>query len=139
MTIQWQYQIRIYLGDEFAEVARRNPDDPAIAPLTDILTKHHATMKCQFDAFADYVAEAEKHGPKDYPLYEWTKETIENPAKKTKHIKSFALYVDGNEVYAKEIADAIETDLQPMVGSELITRMSKHSTNPAENPQPPRR
>jgi hypothetical protein len=136
MTNQWQYQIRIYLDDEFAEVTRRNPDDPAIAPLMNILTKHHATMKCQFDAFADYVAEAEKHGPGNYPLYEWTKATIENPANKAKHIKSFALYVDDNEVYAKEIADALETDLQPMVGSELITRMSKHSTNPAENPQP---
>jgi hypothetical protein len=136
MTNQWQYQIRIYLGDEFAEVARRNPDDRVIAPLTDILTKHHATMKCQFDAFADYVAEAEKHGPENYPLYEWTKATIENPAKKAKHIKSL-LYVDDNEVYAKKIADALETDLQPMVGSQLITRMSKHSTNPAGNPQPP--
>jgi len=27
-------------------------------------------MKCQFDAFADYVAEAEMHGSADYPLYE---------------------------------------------------------------------
>jgi hypothetical protein len=67
VTSQWQYQIRIYLNDEFAEVARRNPDDRVIAPLTDIPTKHHATMKCQFDAFADYVAEAEKHGPENYP------------------------------------------------------------------------
>src|SRR6266516_4163032 len=66
MTHQWQYQIRIYLGDEFAEVARCNPGDPAIASLTNILTKHHATMKCQFDAFADYVAEAEKLGPENY-------------------------------------------------------------------------
>ena len=69
MTHQWQYQIRIYRGDQFAEVARRNPDDPAIASLTAILNKHHATMKCQFDAFADYVAEAEKHSPENYPLY----------------------------------------------------------------------
>src|SRR6266536_1166939 len=71
--------------------------------------------------------------------YEWTKATIENPAKKAKHVKSFALYVDGNEVYAKKIADALESDLQPIVGRELITRMSKHSTNPADNPQPPAR
>jgi hypothetical protein len=96
-------------------------------------------MKCQFDAFADYAADAERHDPENYPLYEWTKATIENPAKKAKHIKSFALYVDGNEVYTKEIADVLESDLQPMVGSELITRMSKHSTNPADNPQPPAR
>ncbi len=69
MTNQWQYQVRIYLADGFAEVAQRNPYDPAIAPLTDILTKHHATMKCELDLFADYLREAEKLGPKDYPLY----------------------------------------------------------------------
>ena len=57
---KWDYQVRINLGEEFAEVARNDPDDLAIKPLTDILTKHRATMKCQFDAFAEYVAEAEK-------------------------------------------------------------------------------
>ena len=62
MSNQWQYQLRINLGDEFAELARRDPDDPAIQPLAEILSKHRATMECQFDAFADYVAEAEKHG-----------------------------------------------------------------------------
>ncbi len=72
MSDQWEYQIRIYLSDEFAEGARRDPDDPAIKPLADILGKHHATMKCQFDAFAGYVAEAEKQVTGNYPLYEWT-------------------------------------------------------------------
>ena len=139
MSDKWHYQVRIYLSDEFAELARHNSKVPETAPLAAILGKHRATMKCQFDAFADYVAEAEKHDPKDYPLYEWTKATIEDPAKKAKHMKSFAIYVDGQEVYAKEIADVLETDLQPMVGSGLITRLSKHSTNPAENPQPTKR
>ena len=132
-------KVRIYLGDEFAELARHNPKVPETAPLAAVLAKHRATMKCQFDAFADYVAEAENHDPKDYPLYEWTKATIEDPAKKAKHMKSFAIYVDGEEVYGKEIADVLEADLQPLVGSGLIARLSKHSTNPAENPQPPNR
>ncbi len=139
MSDQWQYQVRVYLSDEFAEVARRDPDDPAIKPLADVLGKHHAVMKCQFDAFAGYVAEAERHGTETYPLYEWTKATIEDPAKKEKYLKSFTLYVDGNEVYAKQQADALEADLQPLVGGGLITRMSKHDTNPANNPQPPAR
>ena len=138
MSDKWQYQVRIYLSDEFAELARHNPKGPEIAPLTATLAKHHATMKCQFDALAEYVDEAEKHDPKDYPLYEWTKATIDDPAKKAKHIKSFAIYVDDNEVYAKEIADVLEADLQVMLGGGLITRVSKHSTNPAENPQPPK-
>ena len=139
MSHQWEYQIRIYLSDEFAEVARRDPDDPAIKPLADILSTHQATMKCQFDSFAGYVAEAKKHGTENYPLYEWTKATIEDPAKKAKYMKSFTLYVDGNEVYAKQKADALESDLQPLVGSKLVARISRHDTNPANNPQPPAR
>jgi hypothetical protein len=133
----WAYQLRIDLGDDPAKAARRDPNDPAIKPLVDILARHHATMKCQFDAFADYVAEAEKRGTKNYPLYAWTKATIENPEKKAKYLKSFTLYVDGNEVYAKPLADAIESDLQPLVRGKLITRLSKYDTNPANNPQPP--
>ena len=139
MSDQWKYQVRIYLDDKFAEVARRNPDDPAIKALSDILSRHNAIMRCQFDAFAAYVAEAEKHGIENYPLYEWTKATIQNPAKKEKYIKSFTLYVDSDEVYAKEKADALEEGLKPLIGGELVTRMSKHDTNPANNPQPPAR
>jgi hypothetical protein len=135
----WQYQIRIFLGAAFAELARRDPANPAIRPLTDILTRHHATLRCQYDAFADYVAEAESRGIEQYPLYEWTRATIDDPEKKAKYITSFTLYVDGNEVYAKDVADALEVDLQPLVGNGLITRMSKHDTNPANNPQPPAR
>jgi hypothetical protein len=74
-----------------------------------------------------YVAAAEEHGVESYPLYQWTKASIEDPAKKEKYLKSFALYVDDREVYAKEIADALEAALQPL------------DTNPANNPQPPRR
>ena len=103
MDKQWDYQVRIYLDDELAGVARRDPGDPAIKPLADILAKHHATMKSQYDAFADYVAEAEKQGIEDYPLYAWTKATIEDPAKQAKYIKAFTLYVEGQEVYAKPL------------------------------------
>ncbi len=137
MSDQWQYQLRIYLPDELVEVARSSPNDLALAPLPEILAKHNATMKCQFDAFADYVAEAEKHGRESYPLYAWTKATIEDPAKKAKHLKSFALHVKGSEVYSKSEAEALEADLQPLVGGRLITRLSKHDTSPASNPQPP--
>jgi hypothetical protein len=139
MSEPWQYQVRIDLADELAEVARRDPGNPALAPLPDILRKHHAALKCQFDAFAGYVAEAERHGLENYPLYHWTKATIENPAKKAKYLTSFTLYVDDNEVYAKDKADALESDLQPLVGGSLITRLAKHDTNPANNPQPPGR
>ena len=139
MNRQWKYQLRINLDDVFAEAARRGDGDPAIAPLLAILAKHNAALKCQFDAFAGYVAEAEKFGTEKYHLYEWTKATIENPAKKAKYIKSFTLYVDGDDVYAREKAEALEADLKPLVGRGLVTRLTKHDTNPANNPQAPAR
>ena len=135
----WQYQVRIDLTDELAEVARHDPGNPALEPLAAILAKHGAIMMCQFDAFAGYVAEAEENGIDSYPLYKWTRATIEDPAKKAKYQRSFTLYVDGDEVYAKGKADALEADLRPLVGGALITRMAKHDTNPANNPQPPAR
>ena len=139
MSDQWQYQVRFYLNDELAEVARRDPGDPAFGQLSVVLAKHQAAMKCQFDAFADYVAEAETHGIDGYPLYEWTRATIEDPVKKAKHIKSFAIHIKDREVYTKEEADALEADLQPLVDGKLITRLSRHDTNPANNPQLPER
>jgi hypothetical protein len=140
VTSQWLYQVRFDVNDSAtAESIRRNLRDPALAPLFDILTNHRAAPKCQFDAFAEYVAAAQEHGAENYPLYQWTKATIENPAKKEKYLKSFTLYVRDEEVYAKEIADALEVDLQPLATSGLITRISKYDTNPANNPQPPQR
>lgn len=138
MTSQWQYQVRFDVNNPaMAEALRRQLHDSALTPLIDVLAKHRALAKCQFGAFAEYVAEAETRGLEHYPLYAWTKATIENPAKKEKYLKSFTLHVDGQEVYAKEIADALEADLQPLAASGLITRLSKYDTNPANNPQPP--
>ena len=140
MTSQWQYQVRFDVRDTAAaESIRRNFRDPTLVPLFDILAAHRAVPKCQFDAFAEYVAAAEENGVENYPLYRWTKATIEDSAKKEKYLKSFALYVDDREVYAKEIADALEADLQPLARSGLINRISKFDTNPANNPQPPKR
>jgi hypothetical protein len=139
MSEPWQYQVRIDLDEKPAAVARRDPRDPALAPLPEILKRHRASLRSQYDAFAGYVAEAERNGVEKYPLYKWTKATIESAAKKEKYQKSFTLYVDGDEVYAKDKADALEADLKPLVGRGLITRLAKHDTNPANNPQPPAR
>ena len=87
----------------------------------------------QLDAFEAYVAEAEKEGPENYPLYKWTKATVEDAVKRLKHKKAFALRVSGEEVYAKEAADALEAALRPLVGGGLVERMSRHDTNPANN------
>ena len=137
MSAQWKYQIRIYLDGDLAEAARFDPGSQKLKWLSSVLAKHRAKLRCQFDLFAEYVAEAERVGTEDYHLYEWTKATIEDPVKKAKHLKSFTLYVEGREMYGREKADALEADLQPLVGGPLLTRLSKHDTNPATNPQPP--
>ena len=138
MNEPWQYQIRIYLTDELATVARSDLANPVLRPLTDILNKHDATLVCQFDAFAQYVAEAEKAGPENFPLYKWTKATVGDPALRAKHSTSFSMHVAGQEIYPKAAADALEADLQPLIGRHLVARMSRHDTNPANNlPVPP--
>ena len=129
MTPQWQYQVRFDLNDAAtAESARRDLGHPLLKPLAEILTNHHAALKCQFDAFAEYVATAEGHGVEDYPLYEWTKAAIENSAKKEKYLKSFTLYVDGREVYAQEIADALTADMTPFRGIGANTALRDAAT-----------
>jgi hypothetical protein len=112
--------------------------DPALQPLMAVLDRHGATLVSQFDAFEGYVREAEREGPEHFPLYKWTKATVENPAMRAKHITTFAVRVGDHEVYAKAAADALEADLRPLVGGEAVTRMSRHDTNPANNlPIPP--
>lgn len=137
MTEDWQFQVRMELNEDLATMVRSDPGNPALGTLPEILSEHRAVAKCQFDAFAEYVAEAEAHGAEKYPLHKWTKATIEDPAKKAKYLKSFTLYVDGNEVYPKEHADALEAALGPLVDAGILVRVSKYDTNPENNPQPP--
>ena len=132
-------QLRIHLSEGLAEIARRNPADLTLAPLNAILARHGATMKCQFDAFMEYVTEAETQGIEAFPLYRWTKDTVEDPVKRKKYLEVFALYVNGNEIYPKDDADALESDLSALVDGVLIKHLAKYDTNPANNPQPPAR
>jgi hypothetical protein len=139
MSDDLKYQLRVTLNDEVAKAARKNPADASISPLTDVLRRHDAALKCQFDAFANYVSEAQANGVDKYPLYEWTKQTVEDPVKQAKYIKSFTLYVGGREVYEKDEADALEAELKPLVGGPIVAQMFKYDSDPAHNPQPPRK
>jgi hypothetical protein len=139
MENAWQFQLRIAVSPELAASLRGDPASQSYALLGDILRKHNASLKCQFDAFSDYVSEAEKLGVENYPLYQWTKETIEKPEKKARYLRSFTLYVDGEEVYSKERADPLQAELDTLVGDGGIESVVKFDTNPANNPQPPAR
>lgn len=131
------YQIRLQLSPDAAEIARSDPSDSRLDALGAVLAKHHARMHCQLDAFLDYVHEAEANGSERYPLYRWTKGTLQDPAKRAKHSLSFTLYVAEQEVYPAQQADALEADLAPLLGGPVISQISKYDTDPAHNPQPP--
>lgn len=133
MNTEWQHQLRIYLPETLASLARTDRAAPSLRPLMDVLAAHDATLLSQLDAFEAYVAEAEREGPESYPLYRWTKATVEDAAKRLKHMMSFALHVGGQEVYPKEVADALEAALQPLLGGGIVTHLSRHDTNPAKN------
>jgi hypothetical protein len=137
MGEELKYQLRLTLRDAFATTARHRPDDPSMAPLAQLLGRHDAALKCQYDAFADYVKEAEAEGVDKYPLYAWTKKTVDDPVKEAKYTKSFTLYVGGDEVYEGSKADALEAALKPLVGGPIVAQMFRYDTNPAHNPQPP--
>ena len=136
MSEQWDFQIRAKLSDAAADLARVDLGAPSLKPLAEIVSRHKAALVSQYDAFAHYVAEAEKQGQQDFPLYKWTKITIEDPKKKAKHLKIFTVYVDGQDVYAKDKADALEAELTALVGGGLVEQVNKYDTNPANNPQP---
>jgi hypothetical protein len=136
MGDELKYQLRLTLRDTFAKVARNHTDDPSIAPLTQLLRRHDATLKCQYDSFADYVKEAEAEGVERYPLYAWTKKTVDDPVKEAKYTKSFTLYVGGDEVYERTKADALEAELKPLVGGPIVARMFRYDTDPAHSRHP---
>src|SRR4051794_5600271 len=108
MSEGWHYQLRIYLPSDLAALARTDRRAAPLRPLAEVLEAHDAVIVSQLDAFEAYVAEAEREGVDRYPLYKWTKATIEDPDKRLKHAKAFTLHINGGEVYPKETADAIE-------------------------------
>jgi hypothetical protein len=50
-----QYQTRFNLNAAFTEAANNNPSDLALKPLNDVLERYNASMKNQYQAFADAV------------------------------------------------------------------------------------
>tara|TARA_Y100000590_G_scaffold109059_1_gene124349 strand:+ start:658 stop:1083 length:426 start_codon:yes stop_codon:yes gene_type:complete len=136
---EWSFQLRIQLNEKAAKIIRESLKSKELEVFTDILRNHNASLKCQYDAFEEYVREAEEYGVEKYPLYKWTKATIENLNKKEKYLRSFTIYIDNQHVYSRDKADALENDLFSISSKEYILGIFKHDTNPANNPQVPER
>ena len=108
----WLYQIRIKVSDKLSEDLRGMHELELSQAINRIANENGSRVVCTFDAFAEYCEEAEKNGIEHYELYHWTKSTIENPEKKSKHLKSFAFYEGDNQVYSKELAVSIQQSLK---------------------------
>ena len=92
-----------------------------------------AAMKALEAANAEYVERLR--------LYLWTKETLQRPDIQQKYAKRFTVYACGDqEVYEKTVADALEADLLALTGDEgMIEKVDKFDSDPAHNPQAPRK
>ncbi|RKP49590.1 hypothetical protein D7S86_20035 [Pararobbsia silviterrae] len=139
MADEWQYQVRFTASDALASALRESDVHVAYAALDAVLRAHRASIRCQYDAFADYVDEAERLGTDRYPLYAWTRATIDNPEKKRKYLAAFTVYVDGDEVYDAPVAQSLHAALRALSDEARIANVVLLDTNPANNPQPPAR
>ena len=137
MNNDWLYQVRVYFSLNFVNLYNSNKSSDLKTKLLQILQKNDADLLSQYDGFMGYVLEAEKNGIDNYPLYQWTKDSLENSGKTEKYLTSYTIYVNNEEVYSKEEADNLEKDLKLIIDKVSILRISKHDTNPANNPQPP--
>ena len=137
MNTKRMYQVRIRGNDVLSKNLRTNEPTKTAENILAIAKKHGTRPVCTYDAFCDYCSEAEANDIEKYSLYDWTKQTIENPEKKEKHIKSFAFYKDNDQVYDKILAVALHEDLLPLKNNGLIEELTLIDSNPKNNPQPP--
>ena len=137
MTEKWLFQVRLYFSSDFTKTFNSDKNSEKKEKLITVLNKHNAELLSQFDGFMGYVLEAEKNGIDNYPLYQWTKDSLSRKDKLEKYHNSYTVYINTEEVYSENLAKNIENDLLELVDKENILRISKHDTNPKNNPQPP--
>ncbi len=139
MTEEWLYQVRIKVSKKISDELRRKTPSNSSNKISLIATNFGTTPVCTFDAFRGYCAEAERNGVEGYPLYQWTKDTIENPSKKDKHSRSFAFYAGSAQVYDLKLARSLHDALVPLLEEGQIEDLSLIDSNPKNNPQPPQK
>ncbi len=137
MNNKWNYQVRIYFSTDFSNHYKSDNSSNLKNKLLKILKDNNAELLSQYDGFMGYVLEAEKNGKDNYPLYQWTKDSLKNNAKIEKFHNSYTIYINNEEVYSIEEADNIADNLERIKDKRLIMRITMHDTNPANNPQVP--
>ena len=132
------YQIRLDISEDISEEVRNKNYDKLNTSIKSILLKVSADLICQFDAFNSFVLECEKENNTNNALYKWTKDTIDNDIKKKKYLKSFTIYVNGEQLYKKKSADYLENETKKL-NEKNILKINKYNSDPKNNPQPPKK
>ncbi len=132
------YQVRIKVSEETAEAIRAKELTIVTKSLLNICDQFGTSLVCTFDAFCGYCEEAEKNGIEKYSLYYWTKSVINDPVKKSKHLKSFAFYRGRDQTYDRELALNLHFELKRLLEQEWIEDLNLIDNDPKNNPQPPR-
>ena len=132
------YQVRLDVTEDIAQEVRNKNYYKLNKYIEAILLKVDAELICQFDAFNNFVIECEKENNTNNALYKWTKDTIENNLKKKKYLKSFTVYVNGQQLYEKKTADYLESEIKKL-NEKRILKISKYNSDPKNNPQPPKK
>ena len=132
------YQVRLDVTEDIAQEVRKKNYFKLNEYIDAILLKVDAELICQFDAFNNFVIECEKENNTNNALYKWTKDTIENSIKKKKYLKSFTVYVNGEQLYEKKTADYLESEIKKL-NEKKILKISKYNSDPKNNPQPPKK
>ena len=132
------YQVRLDVTEDIAQEVRNKNYYKLNKYIEAILLKVDAELICQFDAFNNFVIECEKENNTNNALYKWTKDTIENSLKKKKYLKSFTVYVNGEQLYEKKTADYLESEIKKL-SEKRILKISKYNSDPKNNPQPPKK
>jgi hypothetical protein len=134
----WLYQVRIRVNANLSDALRNKTLIGTSKEIYKIAEFHGASPVCTYNAFCEYCNEAEREGVDKYPLYDWTKQIIDDPKKKQKHVKSFAFYIANAQVYKKKIAKLLHTDLLSFYNDGLIEDLKLIDSNPQNNPQSPK-
>ena len=132
------YQIRLDVTEDIAQEVRNKNYHKLNKNIDAILLKVDAELICQFDAFNNFVIECEKENNTNNALYKWTKDTIDNNIKKKKYLKSFTVYVSGEQLYEKKTADYLESEIKKL-NEKKILKINKYNSDPKNNPQPPKK
>ena len=132
------YQVRLDVIEEIASEVRKKNYKKLNEKIIFVLDEVKADLVCQYDAFKNFVLECEKENDVNNALYKWTKDTIENKVKKQKYLKSFTVYVDGEQLYQKKIADFLEYEIKKLNEKKII-KINKYNSDPKNNPQPPKK